>query len=211
VHHGVWCTGIQHALRGVKAASTPVGEAAFVAAHAEEFATKVCHLMDALDELPLPTQDRWLLLQGSLQLRMTHLPWVSEWAAVGTAVMDDEDYALRSTGTILGRERCAHVVHAKLTQPRRCGGFGVRHTNHLEGQAAYLSAAATAHCAMEARPAPFQPFEGPMGARLSQQWEALGGGPAHRRCDQHAHHCTGAAHLRSTHGTGSLRHVSGIC
>jgi hypothetical protein len=72
--------GIQHALRGVKAAGTPVGEAAFVAAHAEEFATKVCHLIDALDELPLPTQDRWLLLQGSLQLRMTHLPWVSEWA-----------------------------------------------------------------------------------------------------------------------------------
>jgi hypothetical protein len=87
--------------------------------------------------------------------------------------MDDEDYALQSTGTILGRERGAHVVHAKLTQPRRCGGFGVRHTNHLEGQAAYLSAAATAHCAMEARPAPFQPFEGPMVALLSQQWEAL--------------------------------------
>lgn len=27
---------------------------------------------------PLPTQDRWLLLQGFLQLRVVHLPWVDE-------------------------------------------------------------------------------------------------------------------------------------
>jgi hypothetical protein len=54
-----------------------------------------------------------------------------------------------------------------------CRGFGLRRTNHLEGRAAYLSAAATAQRVMAAGPAPFQPFEGPKGAQLSQQWETL--------------------------------------
>jgi hypothetical protein len=100
--------------------------------------------MDTLDALPLPAQDRWLLLQGSLQLRVALLPRVGEWAAVGTAVMVAEDRALQITGAILGRETGGHGVRAQLTLPRRHGGFGLRHANHLEGRAAYLSAAATA-------------------------------------------------------------------
>jgi hypothetical protein len=124
--------------------------------------------MDTLDALPLPAQDRWLLLQGSLQLRVAHLPRVGEWAAVGTAVMVAEDLALQSTGAILGREIGAHDVHAQLTLPRRHGGFCLRHTNHLKGRAAYLSVTATAQRVMAAGP-----FEGPKGAQLSQQWETL--------------------------------------
>jgi hypothetical protein len=50
--------GIQHAVRGIFAAGTPVGEAAFVVAHAQECASKACHLMDALDALPLSARDR---------------------------------------------------------------------------------------------------------------------------------------------------------
>jgi hypothetical protein len=153
--------GIQHAVGGITAAGTPVGEAAFVATQSQECASKACHLMDTLDALPLPAQDRWLLLQGSLQLRVAHLPRVGKWAAVGTAVMVAEDRALQSTGAILGRETGAHGVHAQLTLPRHHGGFGLRHTNHLEGRAAYLSAAATAQRVMAAGPAPFRPFEGP--------------------------------------------------
>jgi hypothetical protein len=87
--------------------------------------------------------------------------------------MAAEDRALQSTGAILGRETGAHGVHTQLTLPRLHGGFSLRHTNQVEGQAAYLSAAATAQRAMEAGPAPFRPFKGPMGARLRQQWEAL--------------------------------------
>jgi hypothetical protein len=84
-----------------------------------------------------------------------------------------EDRALQSTGAILGRETGAHGVHAQLTLPRRHRGFGLRHTNHVEGRAAYLSAAATAQRVMAAGPAPFRPFKGPKGAQLSQQWETL--------------------------------------
>jgi hypothetical protein len=117
--------------------------------------------MDTLDALPLPAQNRWLLLHGSVQLRVAHLPRVGEWAAVGMAVMVAEDWAIQSTGAILGRETGAHGVNAQLTLPRRHGGFGLRHTNHLEGRAAYLSAAATAQRVMAAGPAPFWLFEGP--------------------------------------------------
>jgi hypothetical protein len=92
-------------------------------------------------------------------LRVAHLPRVGEWAAVGTAVMVAEDRALQSTGAILGRETGALGVHSQLTLPRRHGGFGLRHTNHLEGRAAYLSAAATSQRVMATGPAPFRPFE----------------------------------------------------
>jgi hypothetical protein len=117
--------GIQHAVGGITATGTPVGEAAFVATQAQECASKACHLMNTLDALPLPAQNRWLLLQGSLQLRVAHLPRVGEWAAVGTAVMVAEDRALQSTGAILGRETGAFISlrrtrnKAKVIQPLR--------------------------------------------------------------------------------------------
>jgi hypothetical protein len=165
--------GIQHAVGGITATGTPEGEAAFVATQAQECASKACHLMDTLDALPLPSQDRWLLLQSSLHLHVAHLPGVGEWAAVRTAVMVAEDRDLQSTGAILRRETGAHGVHAQHTLPRRHRGFGLCHTNHLEGRTAYLSAAATAQRRMVAGPAPLRPFEGPKGAQLSQQWETL--------------------------------------
>jgi hypothetical protein len=124
--------GIQHAVGVISAADTPVGEAAFEATKAQECASKACHLMDTLDAFQLPAQDRWLLLQGSLQLLVAHLPRVGEWAAVGTAVMVAEDRALQSTGAILGRETGAHCVHAQLTLPRRHGGFAIPTT--LKGE-----------------------------------------------------------------------------
>jgi hypothetical protein len=155
--------GIQHAVGGITAAGTPVGKTAFLATQAQECASKACHLMNTLNVLPLPAQVGWLLLQGSLQPRV----------AVGTAEMVAEDRALQSTDAILGRETGVHGVHAQLTLPRRHGGFGLRHTNHLEGRAAYLSATATAQRVMASEPAPFRPFEGPKGAQLSQQWDTL--------------------------------------
>jgi hypothetical protein len=129
--------------------------------------------MDTLDVLLLPAQDRWLLLQGSLQVHVAHLPRVGEWAAVRAALMVAEDRAPQSTGAILRRETGAHGVHAQLTLPRRHEGFSLCHTNHLEEQAVYLSASATAQRVMAAGPAPFWPFEGPKRAQLSQQWETL--------------------------------------
>jgi hypothetical protein len=59
---------------------------------------------------PLPAQDRWLLLQGLLQLCVGYFPRVGERAALGTVAMVNhqqsnlaEDRVLQSTGTILER------------------------------------------------------------------------------------------------------------
>jgi hypothetical protein len=126
-------------------------------------------------------------------------------------VMDMEDHTLQSTDAILGWETGAHVVQAQLTPPRRHRHFGLRHTSHLEGRVAYLSAAATAQCTMEARLTPFQPLrpygrsaQPAMGGPARPSRRTLGGKAAHRRCDQHAHHCTGTAHILPAHGAVPL-------
>jgi hypothetical protein len=53
-----------------------------------------------------------------LQLCRVQLPCVGEWAAVGTAVMDGEDCALRGEGAILGRKMGALLKHAQLKLSR---------------------------------------------------------------------------------------------
>jgi hypothetical protein len=39
--------------------------------------------MNVLDTLPLDNQDHWLILQGSLQRRVAHLPRCGMWEQVG--------------------------------------------------------------------------------------------------------------------------------
>jgi hypothetical protein len=85
-------------------ASIPVGDVAFVMAYTNQCASTACTLMDTLDALSLPAQDRWLALHGSMQLRVARLPHVGEWAAVRTAVMEAEGGALQNAGAVLGRE-----------------------------------------------------------------------------------------------------------
>jgi hypothetical protein len=57
--------------------------------------------------------------------------------------------------------------------PPRHGGLGLSHTSPTDGVAAYLAAAATAHCAMHRGPEAFRPFHGPSGDVLCTQWETL--------------------------------------
>jgi hypothetical protein len=55
---------------------------------------------------------------GCMQLCGAQLPRVGDWAAVGTAVMDGEDCALRGEGAILGRKTGALLKHAQLKLSR---------------------------------------------------------------------------------------------
>jgi hypothetical protein len=66
--------GVRHAPDGLLAAGTPNGTPSFQTANAESCATLACHLMDELLALPLGDQDRLLVLHGSLQKRIAHLP-----------------------------------------------------------------------------------------------------------------------------------------
>jgi hypothetical protein len=92
--------------------------------------------------------DSWHLLQGSLQLRVAHLPRVGKWEEVGRAVETAEDRAVHSAFAIIDREG-SHAASQQLTLPRRHGIFGIRGTCQLQEQAAYLSADAMTQHVMD--------------------------------------------------------------
>jgi hypothetical protein len=81
--------GVRHAPNGLLAAGTPVGTPAYQAAQADRCADRACSLMDDLHALPVADQVRWILLQGSLQWRVAHLPQTatplcpSPWRVMG--------------------------------------------------------------------------------------------------------------------------------
>jgi hypothetical protein len=73
--------GMHHTPDGVLAVGTPVATTAFEAASAATCADKACTIMDRMQALPLADHDRWLLLHGSLQRWVAHLPRGSQWGA----------------------------------------------------------------------------------------------------------------------------------
>jgi hypothetical protein len=94
--------GMHHAPDGLLAAGSPVGTTAFEAASAATCADKACTLMDQMQALPLAEQDRWLLLHGSLQRRVAHLPRGSQWEQIGPAVHQVERKAVAFALTLAG-------------------------------------------------------------------------------------------------------------
>jgi hypothetical protein len=129
--------------------------------------------MKELQALPLATQDRWLLLHGSLQRRVAHLPRGCPWQHVGHAVQRAESKAVDGVFALLGLPRVDGPLTEHITLPHRHGRLGLSHTSPTDGVATYLAAAATAHRAMRRGPEAFRPFHGPSGDVLCPQWEAL--------------------------------------
>jgi hypothetical protein len=68
-----------HRTEGLDAAGTPFGSDAFVEANARCRAAAVQSLVTSLTSLPLPTQNKFLLLRSSLQARLTHLTRTTPW------------------------------------------------------------------------------------------------------------------------------------
>jgi hypothetical protein len=64
--------------------------------------------MDDLQALPLVNQDRWILLQGSLQRIVAHLPLSCQWTHVAAAVQQAKSKAVDRVFTILGLPRADH-------------------------------------------------------------------------------------------------------
>jgi hypothetical protein len=165
--------GMHHAPDGLLAAGTPVGAAAFAAARAATCADHACALMDQMQALPLADQDRWLLLHGSLQRRVAHLPRGNQWEQVGLAVQRAERKAVDCALAIIGHTTADGPLTEQATLPLRHGGLGLSRTSPALGSAAYLAASAAAHIAMRSGPEAFRPFSGPSGEVLRPQWEAL--------------------------------------
>ena len=165
--------GLPHRDDGLKAAGTPVGTDAFVAATATSVADTICASIAGLLDSPLPAQDKFILLRCSSQTRIAHLPRIAPWALVGDAVQRVEEAVIGAAFTIMDRPEQAGVRAGQLTLPLRHGGMGIRTTSALEARAAFLSAAAMTETTMRAGPQQFQPFAGPGAPALEADWQAL--------------------------------------
>jgi hypothetical protein len=97
--------------------------------------------MDRMQALPLADQDRWLLLHGSLQCRLAHLPRGSLWKQVDPAVQRAERKAVDCAFDIIGHTAAeAHLIE-QVTLLLRHGGLGLSRASSALGSAAYLAAA----------------------------------------------------------------------
>jgi hypothetical protein len=151
---------VRHAPDGLLAAGTPVGTPAYQAAQADHCTDRACILMDDFHALPLADQDRWILLQGSLQRRVAHLPRGCQCTHAVAAVQRAESKAVDGVFAMLGLPRVEGPLTAQITRPLCHGGLGLSHTCPIKGSAAYLSASAITHQAMRHGPEAFQPFDG---------------------------------------------------
>jgi hypothetical protein len=123
--------------------------------------------------LPLADQDLWLLLHGSLQRRVAHLPQGSQWEQVGPAVHQAKGKAVACALAIAGQTTEKGPPTDQVTLSLRHGGLGLSRTSLALGRAAYLAASAAAHIAMRGGPEAFRPFDGTSSEVLLPQWEAL--------------------------------------
>jgi hypothetical protein len=160
--------GVHLALVGLLAAGTPDGTPAFQAANAEACASHACRLMDEMQALPLADQDRWILLHGSLQRRVAHLPQGCEWQHVGLAVRWAEDRAVDSVFAILEVPRVDSPLTEQITLPLRHGGL----PHHPRPRPSGISGRRRHRFMLKGNEA-FQPFDGPSIIKVRPQWEAL--------------------------------------
>ena len=160
-------------LQSILAAGCPVGEDAGIMAHADAKAQAICDTIDALMDLPLPAQDKFILLKSSQQMRIAHLPRTAPWAVVGDAVQRVENRVAEAAFQIMQRPNESILRAGQLTLPLRLGGMGLRLTSERGAQAAYLSSAALAEAALSAAPQQFRPFAGPTAPKLIETWQAI--------------------------------------
>jgi hypothetical protein len=165
--------GIPHCVDGITAAGTPIGTDAFIAAHANARAAIICESIDHLLNIPLQSQDKFLILRQSAQMRLAHLPRIAPWHLISEAVQRVEGKVVEAAFCIMQRPEQEDVRSGQLTLPLRFGGMGIRITSTLEAQAAYLSAAAMTETTMRRGRQQYRPFTGPNAAFLELDWRTL--------------------------------------
>jgi hypothetical protein len=84
--------------------------------------------MEELQALPQADQDCWLLLHGSLQRGMAHLPRVSLWQHVGQALQRADSEAVNGVFALLGLPRDDAPLTAHITLPHCHARLGLSHT-----------------------------------------------------------------------------------
>jgi hypothetical protein len=145
--------GIRHAPEGLLAAASPVGTPSFQATQASSYADHACHLIVELLALLLGDQDRWLILHGSPQKQLAHLPRACKWSGqVGEADQLVESKAVDSAFAIMALP-CKHgILTNQITLPLCISRLCMSRTDPAKGIAIFLAAAATINLPCEMYP-----------------------------------------------------------
>jgi hypothetical protein len=157
---------------GLLATSTP----ALRTVHAGSCASCACFLMEELLALPLGDQDSWLMLHGSLQKQVAHLPRGSRWKQVEARRPGRAERQEQGCGLCLlchGPSPRRRPPDRPTHPPPPPQSLDMARTGPAEGNAAYLAAAATTQLAMQGGPAAFWPFDRPSSEQLQPLWDTL--------------------------------------
>ncbi len=167
--------GFEHRPEGVIVVGTPIGSDDFVRAHVGSKAEKTKELVATMMDLPLPAQDKMLLLRMSLSRKLAHLPRTVEGHLLEPALSLHEAHLHVAAQGIIGVERdeLGFESEWQLGAPTRHGGLGLHVPEASECAAAFIAGAALAQNTLQTAPEQLQPFAGPQGEHLRGVWSGL--------------------------------------
>jgi hypothetical protein len=96
---------IKHAKEGFLPGGVPIGSEAYMRVFVVEKADNACALVDSLMDLPLPWQDKFLVLRSSIQPRLAHLARVVCWTELAALFACLEAYIAHAIITLIQRPR----------------------------------------------------------------------------------------------------------
>ena len=167
--------GFQQAVDGLVAVGCPVGAPEFVAAKTLAAAEGVQQLILTLTSLPVPVQDKLLLLRKSLQVKMAHFARCVPYELAESSFQKTESAVLAAFLALVGRKEDDLDVE-QLYLPLRKGGVGLLELTAHQGvvsKAGYLAAAALAQSALDGGASAFQPLSADGISSLSNCWETV--------------------------------------
>jgi hypothetical protein len=165
--------GIRHCVDGIVVTGTPIGTDAFVLAHVNAVADAACNSIDRVLEAPLATQDKYMLLRASAQMRVAHLLRLVPWRLVEGAIQRVEAKAAAAAYQIMERPHQGGASHTQMTLPFRHAGMGIRVTTEMEADAAHLAGVALTDTTMRPGPERYRPFAGPEAPAHTRVWQGL--------------------------------------
>jgi hypothetical protein len=158
---------------GLLVCGTPLGTQAFVDAHVRQRCQRTVELIDKLVGLPLQSQSKWAVLFHCLQNREAHLLRNTPWTALREHLPAVEEATLRGLCSIIGVSDLTPAQAEQAILPHRHGGMGLRHYCEDVADAARMSSAALAQCALADGVERGLPFRGCAAVEMQQVLDRL--------------------------------------
>ena len=167
---------VEHAAEGFVAAGTPIGTDAYVARHLQDLLDAAEGELQTLKGLPLPAQDRLILLRWSFHPRVAHLPRTIPAGQVAQGVLGWGRRLRQEVADMVGWEVDfdeGSPADTQMSLPTRYGGLGLPSWTNDMADAAFLASGRLAHDAMAGGAQSLQPFAGPYGDQMEARWARL--------------------------------------